>query len=87
MLARAYAWVAEHGLVGKSGRMRPAVIHISKLEQQLSGYYGQAGLSPSSRRTLGLGAQKQSMALVLSDVDVDDDVEGVDAEDGDNDAT
>jgi phage terminase small subunit len=55
MLGKAYAWVAKNGLVSKGGRLRPVVAHIAKLEKDLSAFYGQAGLSPSSRRQLALG--------------------------------
>jgi hypothetical protein len=55
MLGRAYEWIAKNGIVSKGGRLRPVVAHIAKLEKDLSTYYNQAGLSPSSRRQLAMG--------------------------------
>ncbi|MCK4774336.1 MAG: hypothetical protein KAT30_06105 [Candidatus Krumholzibacteria bacterium] len=80
LLLKGYDWLGKHNLIGRGGQVQPVCNLLLKLETQLMHLYSRAGLNPASRRQMGLGGQKQDLALLISALPDEDeaDFEGVD---------
>ena len=69
ILDKLYSWLLRQEMVNEKGKHQPILNTLAGFENALSRFYERAGLSPESRRRMGLTAQGVSWAKELSSDD------------------
>src|SRR4051794_7785840 len=66
------AWLDEHGMFGRGGKLRPAVAYLDQATRTASGLLDRLGMTPRSRAALGVDlARTADLATAMSETDAE----------------